>query len=83
MLAKCEVTYIEFLLLIIVSVYEELMREFVVSTRITEDLGFVKYSVYISAQVDGLFDKCKNVSAIALNLLLGHEREKQIRTFLK
>ena len=66
MLAKCEISNIELLLLVVISVDEELMWEFVVGTGITEDLSLVKYSVYISAQIDGLLDESENISAVAL-----------------
>ena len=57
MLAKCEISNIELLLLVVISVDEELVWEFVVGTGIAEDLSLVKYSVYISAQIDGLLDE--------------------------
>ena len=83
MLAKCEISNIELLLLVVISVDEELVWEFVVGTGIAEDLSLVKYSVYISAQIDGLLDESENISAVALYLLLCHEREEKIRAFLK
>ena len=83
MLAKCEISNIELLLLVVISVDEELVWEFVVGTGIAEDLSLVKYSVYISAQIDGLLDESENISTVALHLLLCHEREEKIRTFLK
>ena len=46
MLAKCEISNIELLLLVVISVDEELVWEFVVGTGIAEDLSLVKYSVY-------------------------------------
>ena len=70
MLAKCEISNIELLLLVVISVDEELVWEFVVGTGIAEDLSLVKYSVYISAQIDGLLDESENISAVALYLLL-------------
>lgn len=70
MLAKCEISNIELLLLVVISVDEELVWEFVVGTGIAEDLSLVKYSVYISAQIDGLLDESENISAVALHLLL-------------
>lgn len=65
MLAKCEISNIELLLLVVISVDEELVWEFVVGTGIAEDLSLVKYSVYISAQIDGLLDESENISAVA------------------